>query len=103
MPAVDYIIQGALIISAITFPFLKIGLGSAFGMPFLLGIVWGFWRMTYFDTLTENDIPGIGYVIVAIQFGIIGMIIYGACKFILRYFPRTPRPRKAQQDAAANP
>lgn len=100
--AVDYIIQGALIISAIVFSFLRIGLGSAFGMPFLLGIVWGFWRIAYFDPLTENDIPGIGYVIVAFQLGIIGMVIYGIRKAVLKYFPKSPS-EKAQQGAAANP
>jgi len=98
----DYIIQGVLVISTITFPFLRIRLGSAFGVPFFLGIIWGFWRMAYFDSLIKNDIPGIGYIVVAIEFGIIGMIIYGIRIFVLKLFEKSHH-KKAEQGAAANP
>lgn len=85
---VDYIIQGALIISVFAVPFLGSKLGGVFGMPFLFGFIWGVWRLLYFDCLTENDIPGMGYIIVAIELGVIAMIIYGIRAITLKILRR---------------
>jgi hypothetical protein len=76
----DYITQAALIISPAAFLFFQPRLKFAFGIPFFLGFVWGLWRMAYFDPLTENDIPGIGYIFVGFELGLAGIVIYGIRK-----------------------
>jgi hypothetical protein len=40
------------------------GPAKHFELVFLAGFLWGIWRFAYFDIVTQNDIPGIGYLIV---------------------------------------
>jgi hypothetical protein len=60
--------------------FLRLGQWSrAFGRPFLAGILWGIWRVFYFDPTTGNDIPSMGLLCCSIH-----------CRHLLAGFLRHP-------------
>jgi len=52
---------------------------SIFGMFFL----WGAWRFLYFDQVTNNDIPGFGYIVACFIAGVYGCILFGIRKFVI--------------------
>ena len=84
---VDWSFQAVLLLLTFVHPwFLRIGQSSrAFGFPFLLIFVWGIWRMFFFDPTTNNDVPGIGYIVAAFGYGIIAYVLYGIrCVFLRR-------------------
>lgn len=74
----DLVLQGAVLFCAFVMPFLisvkRVRLGYIF--PFLSAFAWGTWRIGLFDPLLKNDVPGIGYVIAAIGYGMIGAILF---------------------------
>ena len=91
----DYVIEGVILLLVFVHPwFLPIGRSSrAFGLPFLIILVWGFWRMAYFDPVTENDVPGIGYICAAFGYSIIARALYGIrCVFLRRRAPKPDAP-----------
>jgi hypothetical protein len=63
----DYVIQGIIVLLVLVHPwFLRPGQSlRAFGFPFVAIVSWGIWRISYFDPRTENDVPGIGYFVIA--------------------------------------
>ena len=81
--ACDYIAQVALLLLMLLPPWCtpaKFGAGRHFGLVFLAGFTWGIWRGFYFDIVTRNDIPGMGYLVlpfmmVAVSF--IALIFWG--------------------------
>lgn len=86
----DYVIQGAFLILTVIFPWFMCGqrfrsfifrFFLAFIIPFLVVTAWGFWRVIYFDSAMHNDIPGIGYIVVASICGIVSSIL-----FLIRWF-----------------
>ena len=85
LSGVDYLIQGVILISALIVPMMGGSLRSTFWVPVLVGLIWGVWRMACFDPVTKNDIPGIGYLIAPIQFGLIGLVVYAARKAVIRF------------------
>lgn len=61
----DYIAQFSLLILSLLPPCFtpqQSGPGKHFGLVFLATFIWGIWRVAYFDVVTHNDIPGIGYL-----------------------------------------
>jgi hypothetical protein len=73
----DYTIQGLEFLFVILFPFsLRRGSGiRAIAYPFALALGWGGWRIFYYDNATENDVPGMAYIVSAIAAaGFSGMI-----------------------------
>lgn len=64
----DYIAQGTLLALVLVVPFtmpLEFSLAKEMGLLFAVYLVWGAWRLLYFDIVTGNGIPGAGYLIVA--------------------------------------
>ena len=82
----DYAIQGIIALLVLVRPwFLRPGQGfRAFGIPFLAIFAWGFWRLFYFDPATHNDIPGIGYFVVAFPYSLIALLFFAIHCAILR-------------------
>lgn len=74
----DYVVQVIIALLVLVHPwFLRPGQGRrAFCFPFFTIFVWGIWRMTYFDPKTSNDIPGIGYFVVAFPYSFIALIFF---------------------------
>jgi hypothetical protein len=56
----DYAAQGGLLLLMLT-----------------VGFAWGLWRVFYFDPVTQNDIPGVGYLIAPVMMGGISAAIFG--------------------------
>lgn len=83
LPAADFVIQALLLASAIIVPVFGGTHRSTLVVPVMAGMIWGLWRMAYFDPTTNNDVLGFGYMITAFQFGLIGLIVYGARKFVV--------------------
>ncbi len=70
--ACDFISQGALLLVIVALPFCPVADSSFmrhFAPIFLAGLAWGVWRFGYFDPVTRNDIPGIGYLLVPFMMG----------------------------------
>jgi hypothetical protein len=86
LSASDYIVQGIIALLVLVHPwFLRPGQSfRAFGFPFLAICLWGVWRMTYFDPATRNDIPGIGYFVVAFPYSLIALLFFAIRCAILR-------------------
>ena len=75
----DYIAQAGLLLLMFTLPFCtprRSGFAKQFGLFYLVGFLWGLWRMFYFDNVTSNDIPGIGYLIAPAMMGGISALIF---------------------------
>ena len=75
----DYIAQGGLLLLMFVLPFctsLESSLKRHFGGVYVIGVVWGFWRMFYFDSITQNDISGVGYLIGPAMMGGISTFIF---------------------------
>ena len=83
---VDWSLQGAFLLLTFVQPwFLRLGQWSrAFGRPFLAGIVWGIWRVFYFDPTTGNDIPSMDYFAAPFIAGIYSLVFYAIRRVILR-------------------
>jgi TRAP-type C4-dicarboxylate transport system permease small subunit len=81
----DWCIQAAFLLLILVHPwFLRAGQSSAaFGRPFFVGIIWGIWRMFYFDPITRNDIPGMGYIAAAFIAGFYALVFYAIRSVIL--------------------
>jgi hypothetical protein len=92
----DYVVQGIIALLVLVHPWLLRPGQSlrAFGFPFLAIFIWGIWRFTYFDPATRNDIPGIGYFIVAFPYSLISLLFFGIRSAILR--------RRARHDDSTN-
>jgi hypothetical protein len=93
------VLEAVLVISYLAFPLVAVRLGSAFGTPFFLGVVWGCWRLAYVDT-PEKDVTGLAYLIISAGFGIIGMIVYGLRKVVMKVFSKRDRPEVLDPDVA---
>jgi hypothetical protein len=52
------------------------GVGKHFAVFYVLGFLWGVWRVAYFDPVTQNDVPGIGYLIVPLVMGGISASVF---------------------------
>jgi hypothetical protein len=78
LSAADYLIQGIIALVVFVHPwFLRPDQGGrAFGFPFLVICAWGLWRVVHFDPATHNDIPGIGYFVVAIPYSFIAWLFF---------------------------
>jgi hypothetical protein len=77
--ACDYIAQAGLLLLMFGLPFctpLQSGFAKQFGLFYVVGFVWGLWRMLYFDNVTSNDIPGVGYLITPAMMGGISALIF---------------------------
>jgi len=89
----DYIAQAGLLLLMVALPFctaLQSSFGKQFALIYVAGFVWGLWRMFYFDNVTSNDIPGVGYLIAPAMMGGISALI-----FLFRKRPaRGASPRK---------
>jgi len=82
----DYVVQGIIALLVLVHPwFLRPGQSlRAFGFPFLAIVAWGIWRMVYFDPATHNDIPGLGYFVVAFPYSFIALLFFAIRCAILR-------------------
>jgi hypothetical protein len=77
----DYIAQAGLLLLMFVLPFCTrpgSGFGRHFALFYTVGFIWGVWRGFYFDPLTQNDIPGIGYLILPLMMGGISALIFVA-------------------------
>lgn len=89
----DYIAQAGLLLLMFTLPFCTpsdSGFGRPFGLLILAGVLWGAWRLAYFDSVTRNDVPGMGYVFVTFMMGAVSAFIY-----MIRVWLHRRRSRKA--------
>jgi len=85
--ACDYIALGGLFLLMIVLPFvtpLESGFGRQFGLQYAVWVVWSIWRGLYFDSITNNDIPGSGYFLAALLYCGISALIYQIRKAITR-------------------
>lgn len=75
---VDWIFQGLMAGSIFVLPFLlpKRSRIPVFGYPFLLMILWGSWRIDYYDMVTSDDIPGMGYIVIAFIYPCVAVAIF---------------------------
>jgi len=79
----DYISQGSLFLLSFVFPFLAPIHWKAvriLAIVWSCWFVWGFWRLLYFDPITNNDIPGIGYFVAPLIPCLISVSIFGIRK-----------------------
>ena len=92
----DYVLQGIIAVLFLVHPwFLRPGQSRrAFWFPFLTIFAWGIWRMAYFDPATNNDIPGIGYLVVAFAYSSVANLFFAVRCAILR--------RRAKRNAPGN-
>jgi hypothetical protein len=77
--ACDYIAQAGLTSLMVAPPFwapVQSGFTKQFGLFYAVGFVWGLWRVFYFDWITRNDVPGIGYLILPAVIGGISALIF---------------------------
>lgn len=75
----DYVAQAGLLLLMLALPFCTppgFGFGRHFALFYLVGFIWGVWRVFYFDPVTQNDIPGIGYLIAPLMMGGISAFIF---------------------------
>ena len=83
----DYVVQGIIALLVLVHHwFLQPGQSlRAFGCPLLAIFAWGIWRMFYFDPATNNDIPGIGYIVVAFLYSFIALVFFAIrCAIVCR-------------------
>lgn len=79
MGACDYIAQAGLLLLMFALPFctpLQSRFARKFTLFYVVGLLWGIWRMFYFDCVTTNDIPGGGYLILPAIMGGLSAIIF---------------------------
>ena len=93
----DYVVQGIIALLVLVHPwFLRPGQGlRAFGFPFLAIFIWGIWRFTFFDPKTHNDIPGIGYFVVALPYSLIALLFFAIRCAIVRRRTKYDESRNA--------
>lgn len=80
----DHVSQAGLLLLAVLPPRFtpaQSGPRNHFSLVFLTTLAWGVWRLFYFDPLTGNDVPGIGYLVLPfIMVGISALaIVVWAC------------------------
>ena len=63
--------------------------GRAFGYPFIVIFTWGLWRMAYYDPTTNNDIPGIGYIVVAFVYSFVASFLFAVPLFFFKVESQT--------------
>lgn len=75
----DYATQFGLILMTLAFPFVApdrwrtLGfIGRVYGV----WLLWGVWRFFFFDIITENDIPGIGYLVAPLLYCPLSVILF---------------------------
>ena len=75
----DYFIQSVMLLLALVHPWLApLGrFGRVFAYPLILSFIWCLWRMAIFDPAINNDVPGIGYLVVGFILGVIGVALHG--------------------------
>jgi hypothetical protein len=66
--------------------------GRAFGYPTIAICAWGVWRFVIYDWLTWNDVPAMGYFVVAPMYGSVALIVY-VFRFAIRWIYRCLFPR----------
>jgi hypothetical protein len=93
----DYLVQGTIALLVLVRPwFLRPGQGRrAFWVPFLAIFVWGIWRVAYFDPATHNDIPGVGYFVVALGYSLVALLFFAIRCAILRRRARHHESKRA--------
>lgn len=87
--ACDYIAQAGMICLTLALPFaarLESKFGWQIAQIFFTTFVWGIWRISYFDSVTRNDVPGFGYVIMSVMLSVIAAVIFFIRKFAVRMF-----------------
>lgn len=88
----DYASQIGLLLMTIVFPFVAPTRWRTIGMfAFVYGvwIVWGVWRFAFFDSVTGNDVPGMGYLVAPLLWCSIATVLF----FIRKHF-RFPRSKR---------
>ena len=83
----DYIAQAGLLLLMLALPLCtrpQLGFAKHFGLFYVVEFVWGLWRMFYFDNVTSNDIPGVGYLIAPAMMGGISALIFAFRKRLAR-------------------
>ena len=85
--ACDYMAQGGLVLMALVLPFttlLQTNLGKLFSLLFGMMLLWGAWRMFYFDIVTGNDPgPGIVYLVAPVFLATYGTVLFAFRKLIV--------------------
>lgn len=76
--------------------------GRAFGRPFLSGFIWGIWRLLYFDGITKNDVPGMGYLVTPLFGGIVAAFFYSVRSAILDWRANRRRLKSPNQASPVN-
>ena len=83
----DYIAQIGMFLLIVVGPFITSIQSSywrMFWLIFGLIFIWGIWRFLYFDALTENDVPGIAYLIMPFGYAVISGVIFELRKLFIR-------------------
>ena len=57
-----------------------------FASMFVVAFLWGVWRLVYFDPVTNNDIPGIAYLIQPFMMAGFAGIVFLVRKFLVCRF-----------------
>ena len=87
----DYFIQALLIILGFVYPWI-VSRGHIIRIivfPLGLSFFWCLWRIAIFDSATNNDIPGIGYLVVGMMLSLLAAIFYTArCLFTRLIYPK---------------
>ena len=75
----DYASQAGLLLLSLLIPFTAPVQWSGFRLYLsLYGIwfLWGVWRFAYFDMITKNDIPGMGYLVAPLLLCAIALALF---------------------------
>jgi hypothetical protein len=102
---IDWAFQGVLAFLTVVYPwFMRPGRkGRLFILLTLTGIVWGIWRMFFFDPLTNNDIPGIGYFVTGPFAWLYALAFYGIRLAATKCWSHFRGDRGPTADAASGP
>lgn len=78
LSVIDYLFQGMIALLVIVYPwFVRPAQSSrVFQVPFFTILIWGMWRMFYFDPVTNNDIPGAGYIFAAVVCALMATLLF---------------------------
>ena len=83
--ACDYLAQSGIVALMTILPFLnhpESGFRNQLILIWSIGLAWGIWRISYFDVVTENDVPGMGYIVSAFMFGAVSAVIFSIRKWM---------------------
>jgi hypothetical protein len=97
---IDWAFQGVLVFLTIVYPwFMRRGrLGRLFLLLTFTGFVWGAWRMFFFDLITNNDVPGMGYLVAGPFAWFYALVIYGIRVTATKGWKRLRRWRQDNQN-----